>query len=928
MKKSYQLKLGIFFFFLFCLMPFAPTMVNAASVWDGFECRQGQIYQSGGDGNSRGQCVDRGNGKWEACPTANVLAKYNIKEIQKRVTFEYNANNKTYNLVMKNMQGLIVQRTNRLMSNTATAPKYTPDASGTIRINGVGIGTDLTLVVTIGSGECAGTSVGNILTSSPSYKINPLYSNSMCVNYRNKYSGQGLAEKLVPACYKEKIYTEYNPTEISQKITNASSILDSIIKSSSASHSGDLSCDFYKSKNRWKDSYSKDVSTSNPYWDLYCKETIVVTYDTPRALTAGDSFDWQVDVSIEKTCIPYLANEPSISSGGSTSKPSNTGGCDYYVSCASEPGVSHNENTAGPNLSFDACIKQCDGGKYSQSCVDQCYKEVYENNKKSSSREKNSSKFSVSPEKLAYQGEGGTRVGDWYLTGWDEDQCTGPYENGGMPYMVCTSPHGVDFYVTDMCDGSVLCYEYLRNGSNCGTNSDSDSSDSGDGDCEGRGDRVLDRLDDALDDLYDEMEDYLEIGRAKSIKGTIIDSYTNKDVNFTGSNGSALIVTGDSETDFHGRTGEYDTYRHSVDWECPVECPPEDDDDDDSGGGPGGGGGSHWDDSDAEHGPGVSSSNPDQKATQLGIERLSDDEGDCSESHSASRTYTLYEYSSSYSFTISLPQAYISANNGNVLYGSTLYNKLPNEVKMEYYTGKKGYYTSVFSPTINDFRNWPTYPGVTNPIGKNDPSIKKNIFEEFSVGSWGQWDIDLECFYGIINKYCVGCVEDEEEVPYCNPQTDICEPGIQYMFRPIDLANGNMFPNKRSPRWNWTESAKDLYSYLYPINPPGVIDHIQKAQYTIYQNSDADTGQNNNPELDYEIKLTKQNIRNIRSYNKTRKNYSDYDMYCRLENGKTICTSRFIGDAVSGANSSQYMQVIKRGRPGCNNEYAGECVNY
>ena len=103
-----------------------------------------------------------------------------------------------------------------------------------------------------------------------------------------------------------------------------------------------------------------------------CMEEVVVTYGPPVAVKAGLCFEYEVEIRSKVTCNSVINKKsmPDISK---------------YKVC--EPTIDcHNGSTsfitqAGPNEEFDSCINSCDGGKYSQSCINKCYNKVYSKKK-------------------------------------------------------------------------------------------------------------------------------------------------------------------------------------------------------------------------------------------------------------------------------------------------------------------------------------------------------------------------------------------------------------------------------------------------------------------------------------------------------------------------------------------------------------------
>lgn len=93
-----------------------------------------------------------------------------------------------------------------------------------------------------------------------------------------------------------------------------------------------------------------------------CREELEVTYGPPVATKAGLCFTYEVTVKTKVQCETDM-NENSL-----LKKPN---------FCGPYPICEHGTNQAGPSEEFDSCIKECDGGEYSQSCINKCYKKVY-----------------------------------------------------------------------------------------------------------------------------------------------------------------------------------------------------------------------------------------------------------------------------------------------------------------------------------------------------------------------------------------------------------------------------------------------------------------------------------------------------------------------------------------------------------------------
>ena len=176
----------------------------------------------------------------------------------------------------------------------------------------------------------------------------------------------------------------------------------------------------------------------------------------------------------------------------------------------------------------------------------------------------------------------------------------------------------------------------------------------------------------------------------------------------------------------------------------------------------------------------------------------------------------------------------------------------------------------------------------------------KVISSDVGDGGFGS---NILCYYGVYNSYYCDN-KDDCPVPECKENCP--DPtGIQYIYRVIDLTD--VFPNDRNPRWNWTSSAARKASETrigYNIDPIAKTKDIESKGESIYTDQS---------ETDYEFYLTKENIRNIRDYNKHVKdynndgsnNYLDYNMSCYIDTkGRQICISKFL-DNINGNSGSE-----------------------
>ena len=99
--------------------------------------------------------------------------------------------------------------------------------------------------------------------------------------------------------------------------------------------------------------------------ELKCEEIVKVEYGPPVASKAGLCFEYKVKVTSRVNC--EMTKEPP--------KPPKQVVCTPKPVCTHKNGVSAAQG--GPNEDFDNCVVSCDGGKYSDKCVNKCYKKVY-----------------------------------------------------------------------------------------------------------------------------------------------------------------------------------------------------------------------------------------------------------------------------------------------------------------------------------------------------------------------------------------------------------------------------------------------------------------------------------------------------------------------------------------------------------------------
>ena len=123
----------------------------------------------------------------------------------------------------------------------------------------------------------------------------------------------------------------------------------------------------YNNLGRYQYNYSvlKPHKSKTLSCELECQESVTVEYGPPVAIKAGLCFQYRVKVTSRVYCwVSKKPEEPDHPTGYCTPGPT----C-YHSGVAYRQG--------GPTDEFEKCVKECDGGKYTQKCSNKCYEKVY-----------------------------------------------------------------------------------------------------------------------------------------------------------------------------------------------------------------------------------------------------------------------------------------------------------------------------------------------------------------------------------------------------------------------------------------------------------------------------------------------------------------------------------------------------------------------
>lgn len=654
------------------------------------------------------------------------------------------------------------------------------------------------------------------------------------------------------------------------------------------------------------------------YWAITCTETAKVSYDRPIAVEGGQGFEYNTNVTVERTCSMKRVSTPKMKDR-----------CTYVAECYGRPGDSEHQgkDAAGPNEEFDSCVYDCDGGKYTQNCINNCYKKVYENDDKYSydlSNNVNNKDYSIS--RIECDSYPNTPSRSW--------NCVARSNHGGSCWSCegsdCHFTHGnkATFQYEDVCNSdnwcyAIACYEVYTSSGDCSDDPEAEYK------------KALNASYNEWVTMHDTLRKLTVEGETYEIK--IDEEYScNKgkcltNTTYYSTNDNSLVSPGTPAN----RIYKTETAKEEVINDKKISI-------------------------------------ASKKYSHLGKKEWFDPGLDVS-TVKVTREINL-----------KIGSAYIRKNgvwsNKNKMDDDTLrkegilkssqnvkYNRtsdltnttLDNDSSV--YGPYNKYFTNILTkvnvnqPLPFDKNGYPIYdiskvesssdggwPYYNPYVSINEDTTKSKYVKNIdvylvNVGTQHQWGkistnttkgkqkssgepIDIKCFYGTTLG---GAVCDDDS---CGSNKN--DKGIQYIFRPIELSD--VFPNGRDPRFNWTgyatqttsvgagqKATESLYGSI--VSPEILTENIQNKTDRIY---DIDSS-----EVDYVFVLTSSNIRAIKNYNKNvqdingdgSRNYLDYDMNCKNYTNSSgvsreICFSKFLdnirvnsGDNENAQDSNLYV---------------------
>ena len=253
---------------------------------------------------------------------------------------------------------------------------------------------------------------------------------SICQEIRNyAYDGMSSEDKVVldfirqtrfPICYQEKYkmnYSERNTMESTLRKQfddfKNSYVRIKIDDSNTLKKKDNLTCTDPKmglnlDKNTGSEPYDVKITARyvGRHWGAICYEAYYLESDVPQLVGSGEGVHYQNKVQINRNCELFPVNVVTM-------RPA----CNESVSCGSNHPITPNvfQEFAGPTSDFDSCVNSCDGGKYTQSCINKCYVENYDNDssKKLSMVLEKENTFNSNIDRMSYKQ---SPDGSWHWT--------------------------------------------------------------------------------------------------------------------------------------------------------------------------------------------------------------------------------------------------------------------------------------------------------------------------------------------------------------------------------------------------------------------------------------------------------------------------------------------------------------------------------
>ena len=121
---------------------------------------------------------------------------------------------------------------------------------------------------------------------------------------------------------------------------------------------------------------------AGPFWAYRCVENYKAYGEAPKLVHAGGGFSYEATFEVTRSCDKIKMNPKKHYQPVEVYslcpvykyKQKCERKCSWYNP---KTGASGDGDSAGPSEDFDQCIQLCDGGKYTQNCINSCYSENY-----------------------------------------------------------------------------------------------------------------------------------------------------------------------------------------------------------------------------------------------------------------------------------------------------------------------------------------------------------------------------------------------------------------------------------------------------------------------------------------------------------------------------------------------------------------------
>ena len=593
-----------------------------------------------------------------------------------------------------------------------------------------------------------------------------------------------------------------------------------------------------------------------------CEEAVTVKYGPPVAIRAGACFEYKIKVESRVTC--YMSQGPKKPKAASKV-------CTPTPYCKGHGAI---YNQGGPSEDFDACINDCDGGKYTDKCNNKCYNEIYgqgdnnllssptiekeakKNSKKNNNKKNNNKKSTVIEntfsdltaskwKEISLQGNKAknSKYNGYYYQKSNGTMVWKPYNTKGRwyyfhkwgfnhPYPRIEAGIPRSKYCTDTCWWS---------SSTCSSTK------------------------------------YINYGLAEYDKAENIKKYNR------------AVALCEAQTKCTTATAEYTinaSYEKPNSETTTIET---------------------W---------------IDFPRTSLGKDKLST----CSEENRVNTKAgniksTINDYAGCYSQTCDSNNYYMT----EWTFPDSWINKKTHEISYETHTYTDGWRQKpnrfcipLDAGSVNErwsrwyYRHVEKVPeGYYCSEGSGDESDlmqkvnKTNIKGNTTHFGYYKWNIDFSCFYAVDNYHVETSKEDNKG--------EICTPTTNPDYRIRTVTNNELFPSStgtstaagqtqgREPGYNWTADSALTENVIIPeyvSDPVKVKEYIQKEGNSIY-NSDG--------YVDYEFILTPNDLRRIKEYNKK---LSSFDTFCGSLEDRTTSLAKDNSTGITSYRSNLFRSGI------------------